>query len=171
VSRRVASFRLGMLFALTPGAFHARSELEPGTVPLISCGEENNGVIGYFDIPEESTHERALTVAFNGFPLTTNFHPYRFGAKDDVAVLTARDAMSDGVLIYIAALLNRMRWRYSYGRKCYREKLENVSIVLPTTSEGKIDASVADEFLEAARRQVKTATERSLAALFKKSTR
>src|SRR5690349_16177830 len=98
-----ANFRLGDLFDLVPGEFHATGELDAGTVPLISCGEENNGLIGHYAIPFAKTHENSLTVAFNGFPLTTNYHPYRFGAKDDVAVLVPREEMTRGLLIYIAS--------------------------------------------------------------------
>src|SRR4051794_9988581 len=96
------AFKIGELFDLVPGEFHATNQLEPGSIPLISCGEENNGLIGYYDIPNDKTHQKALTVAFNGFPLTTNYHPYQFGAKDDVAILVPRHDMTDGLLLYCA---------------------------------------------------------------------
>jgi hypothetical protein len=84
-------------------------------------------------VPEDNTYQSALTVAFNGQPLTTKFHPYRFGAKDDVAVLVPLQPMKNETLIYIAAMLNRLTWRYSYGRKCFREKLEHVQIPVLVT--------------------------------------
>jgi type I restriction enzyme M protein len=159
-------FLIGALFELQPGEFHATNELDRGAVPLISCGEENNGLIGYYDIPSEKTHVKALTVSFNGFPLTTNYHPYRFGAKDDVAVLVPRKPLSDGVLIYIAAMLNGMKWRYSYGRKCYREKLKNVSVELPVLR-GRLDAQLPDRLLAEAYGNIKRVAEDSLEALLK----
>jgi hypothetical protein len=161
---RMKAFSIGDLFDLTPGKFHATSELDPGSVPLISCGEENNGLIGHFDIADQDTHERALTVAFNGFPLTTNFHPYRFGAKDDVAVLVPKEPMNDPVLIYVASMLNAMRWRYSYGRKCYREKLRNVEIQLPV-ARGGIDDVVPAALLVEAQQRIQNDTRESLARL------
>ena len=161
--------KIESLFKLIPGAFHATSELEPGTVPLISCGEENNGLIGHYNIPLAQTHQRALTVAFNGFPLTTNYHPYRFGAKDDVAILVPLEPMSDGVLIYIAARLNEMKWRYSYGRKCYREKLKNVEVPLPAKG-SKIDATIPDAMLREAFGDVRRSVQESLDALFQAPT-
>lgn len=129
--KKTKTFRLPQIFEIKAGDFHATKELDAGKVPLISCGDGDNGLVGFFQIPKENTYERCLTVAFNGTPLLTKFHPYRFGAKDDVAVLIPRDPMSDSTLLYIAALLNRMTWRYSYGRKCFRQKLEGVSISLP----------------------------------------
>lgn len=165
--KKQKAFLVGDLFSLVPGHFHARSELDDGLVPLISCGWENNGVIGHFDIPDENTHERALTVSFNGAPLTTNFHPYKFGAKDDVAVLVPIDPMTDGVLIYVASLLNAKRWRYSYGRKCYREKLRNVNLTLPVDREGRIDSARADGFLAEALAHVRRSAQNSVDALLK----
>ncbi len=162
---RTRNFLIGDLFDLSPGAFHATSELEAGSIPLVSCGEENNGVIGYYDIPSESTHRRALTVSFNGFPLTTNFHPYLFGAKDDVAVLVPKTPLSDGTLIYIAALLNSMKWRYSYGRKCYREKLRYVRLPLPSKST-VIDQGVPDRMLDEVYAGVRASAMRALDSLF-----
>lgn len=120
------------MFRVKSGDYHAVDELDPGNVPLISCGFIENGFVGYYDIPPEKSYCKAITVAYNGtFPLTTKYHPYRFGAKDDVAVLLPLYPMQERTLLYMAAHLNTLTWRYSYGRKCYREKLQKVSVSLP----------------------------------------
>jgi type I restriction enzyme M protein len=86
-------------------------------------------VVGYYDVEPDRQYRRAITVAYNGsWPIMAKFHPYAFGAKDDVAVLKPLVPMTNLELAYVAALLNRMTWRYSYGRKCFREKLQNVEI-------------------------------------------
>jgi hypothetical protein len=132
---------LSDLFDVVSGDYHAFKELESGTVPLVSCGDTDNGVVGYYNIPEDRQYARALTVAYNGsWPIMSKFHPYKFGAKDDVAVLKPRYAMGELSLLYIAALLNRMTWRYSYGRKCFKEKLEQVELPIPVTNgDARID--------------------------------
>ncbi len=127
--------KIDRLFYIKSGDYHANAELDAGQIPLIACGELENGFVGYFDIPPDNIYRRAITVAYNGRPLTAKFHPYAFGAKDDVAVLIPHAPMQDTTLLYIAAQLNRMTWRYSYGRKCYREKLQNVSISVPLTKQ------------------------------------
>lgn len=136
--RRKDQVRISELFEVHSGDFHALKELDPGPTPLISCGDTENGLVGFFDIPKELTYHRCVTVAYNGsWPLLSKFHPYRFGAKDDVAVLIPKQEMSDLALLYVAALLNRMTWRYSYGRKCFQKKLSNVAIPLPTEKKGE----------------------------------
>lgn len=124
--RKISDF-----FEIHSGDYHAMTELDSGDIPLISCGELNNGLVGHFNIPEETTYENVITVAYNGRPLTAKFHPYRFGAKDDVAVLLPRQETSEATWLYVAAQLNYLRWRYSYGRKCFKAKLEYLMIPLP----------------------------------------
>lgn len=132
------------LFQVHSGDFHAVKELEPGDIPLVSCGDTDNGVIGYYDIPSDKRYHNTITVAYNGsWPIMSKFHPYVFGAKDDVAVLIPRQEMSSLALLYTAALFNRMTWRYSYGRKCFREKLQDVEIPVPTIMRG--DTLIVDE--------------------------
>lgn len=127
------SVKVYQLFHVISGDFHAMKDLDPGSVPLVSCGDTDNGVVGYYDIPKEAQYHRAITVAYNGsWPIMAKVHPYHFGAKDDVAVLKPRHPMSGRALLYVAALFNRLTWRYSYGRKCFQAKLTNVDLLIPT---------------------------------------
>jgi len=139
------------LFTIKSGDFHATKELELGDIPLISCGDTDNGMVGYFDIPQEKRYQHSLTVAYNGQPLLTKFHPYEFGAKDDVAVLKPRIPMLESTLLYIATSLNTMKWRYNFGRKCFRNKLSNITIQMPVVErengEKDIDQdAIAEQF-------------------------
>jgi hypothetical protein len=118
-------------FIVKSGNFHATKDLDFGGIPLISCGDTDNGLVGYFDVPKEKRFRHSITVAYNGQPLLAKFHPYEFGAKDDVAVLQPKTPMPDNTLLYIATQLNAIKWRYSYGRKCFREKLRDITIQVP----------------------------------------
>ncbi len=132
------------LFEVVSGDFHAIKELDTGNIPLVSCGDTDNGVMDYFDIPKDKQYHDTITVAYNGsWPIMSKFHPYAFGAKDDVAVLIPRHEISRLGLLYTAALFNRMTWRYSYGRKCFKGKLEDVDIAIPTITKGGV--SMVDE--------------------------
>ncbi len=39
--------KLGELFQVKSGDFHSTSELDTGNTALISCGETNNGLVGF----------------------------------------------------------------------------------------------------------------------------
>lgn len=124
---------LNQIFTVKSGDFHAVKELDKGDIPLVSCGDINHGLVGYFDVPEQARHENVITVAYNGQPLTAKFRPYVFGAKDDIGILEPRCPIGIGAMVYIAAVLNSKRWRYSYGRKCFKNKLERIELDVPIT--------------------------------------
>ena len=108
--------------------------LKPGTtialvispreeVPIISCGDLDNGVCGYFQVDKRHVYRDKMTIAFNGSTLSAKYHPYDFAAKDDVAVCTPKTKLRLTTEMFIQVMLRREQWRFSYYRKCYREKL------------------------------------------------
>jgi hypothetical protein len=132
-------FNVEDIFTVKSGDYHALQELDPGNIPLISCGDENSGFVGAYDIPKNKRYSNTITVAYNGQPLTAKYHPYEFGAKDDVAVLLPKKTMSYKTLVYIASLFNKESWRYSYGRKCFKAKLLLFKLSLPINNKQNID--------------------------------
>lgn len=110
-------FALNSLFELIPGSYHSLGDLDTGEVPVVSCGSDDNGVAGYYNVSEH-LHRNRLTIALNGSPLATKYHPYTFAAKDDVAICFPRRPMGLASLLFIQSVLEMERWRYSYYRKC-----------------------------------------------------
>ena len=141
--------RLDTLFSLNGGDYHAESELRDGQTPLVSCGEENDGVVGYYEVPSEKIYKNNLTIAFNGRPLTAKYHPYEFAAKDDVAIAIPLQTLRLTTLLFVQMMLNRERWRYSYYRKCYVDKLRRFEIFLPHKVD-VLDEDAMQEVLEGA---------------------
>ena len=129
---------LGEMFDLQSGEYHSKSDLLPGNVPLVSCGDEDQGVVAHVEAPEEYIHHHCLTIALNGRPLTTKYHPYPFAAKDDVAIAVPRISMELPTLLFAQMMLNRERWRYSYYRKCFIDKLRRFLVPMPVKA-GEID--------------------------------
>lgn len=140
---KFSEFRIGDLFQLIAGDYHSLAEIPEGPIPIASCADGNNGIAGFFAIPPKEAYSHALTIAFNGSPLTTKLHPYKFGAKDDVAVAIPRKLTHNPwpaeALIFIQAQLNAERWRFSYYRKCFRAKLGRLTVELPQTRDGDFD--------------------------------
>lgn len=132
------------------GDFHASSELSMGNIPLISCKTEKtgeHGVEGYFDIPPEKTYENCMTITCDGiYSSTAFFHPYRFAAKDNVLVCVPKKDIRLTTILYIIASLKRERWRFSYGRKCYSNKIDKLTVLFPVENE-KIDQKAIEEML------------------------
>ena len=130
--------RLEDLFRLYAGDYHSLAEEDAGDIPVVSCADTGNGLAGAYSVPDEVCYSDAITIAFNGWPLTTKLHPYAFAAKDDVAVVIPKRDMTPEALIFIQAQLNAERWRFSYYRKCFKAKLGRTTVELPFKN-GDID--------------------------------
>ena len=136
---------LDSLFEIVSGNYHSLGDLDAGDTAVVSCGDLRNGIVGFYNISETTIYRDVLTIAYNGSPLTTKLHPYNFAAKDDVAVAIPKKSLTPEALIFIQAALNSERWRFSYYRKCFREKLKRLSLKLPVKPNGKLDV----EFMQA----------------------
>ena len=121
------------------GEFHVSGEMDDGKIPLISTSAVNNGVEKYVDVPLEQTNLNAITISSDGTPLTSYFHYYNFVAKDNVMICFPKENYRFTTLLYITTQLNRLRWRFSYGRKCYLNKIDKIRIYIPTNRAGEID--------------------------------
>jgi len=135
---RFRKLALGDIFDLKSGEYHSTSELADGSIPLVSCGDEDYGVVAHVDAPVAHVHSHCLTIALNGRPLTTKYHPYKFAAKDDVAVAIPRLPLKLPTLMFFQIMLNRERWRYSYYRKCFVDKLRRFVVPMPMKG-GELD--------------------------------
>ena len=136
-----ASFQptaLTNLFNLQSGDYHKADTLPGGPYPLISCGDKDNGLVRFVRVPVCRIHENCLTVAYNGSPMVTKYHPYKFAAKDDVAVLIPRLPLRRTTVLFVQMMLSREAWRYSYGRKCFKRRLMRTVIHLPVRN-GSLD--------------------------------
>jgi len=54
-----------------------------------------------------------------------------FIATDNVVMCIPKNPLRETTLIYIQVLLNKSKWRYSYGRQCYKGSFEKTVIDLP----------------------------------------
>lgn len=81
--------------------------------------------------------------------LAAKYHPYPFAAKDDVAVCSPLNPLRTSTEVFIQVMLGRERWRFSYYRKCYREKLERMMVLLPAKS-GWIDEDAIQDVMQQA---------------------
>jgi hypothetical protein len=140
-------FALNDLFELSAGDYHDGGGLPPGDIPLISCGEADNGITRFVSVPQEHIYNRKLTISFNGMnTLATKYHPYDFATKDDVAICNPRKPRQTSTLVFIQLMMAREQWRYSYYRKCFMEKLKQQSVMLPAKG-GDIDENTIETIM------------------------
>ncbi|MDQ5920405.1 MAG: hypothetical protein QG673_461 [Pseudomonadota bacterium] len=141
-------FSLKDLFIyINTGDFHVSSDLDIGAIPLISCKTVENGTEGHFDI-KENIFNNCITIASDGsWPMSAFYHPYDFAAKDNVIICKPKENLSLKAILFIAAQLNSQIWRFSYGRKCYLNKIDKIQIPLPVNENNEIDNIMVDSIV------------------------
>jgi len=148
--------KLDAIFSkMQTGDIYASAYLENGSIPLISCKTEktrDHGVEGYFEIPKDKgTCKNCVTITCDGdMPSTAFFHPYQFAVKDNVFICIPKKGVKLTTILYAIASLNGERWRYSYGKKCYDNKKEKLTVPFPVDGNGKIDQEAIEKILNIA---------------------
>ncbi len=138
-------YRLTELFGpvgvgIFKGSIHALNVEYPGPVPVVSSRTDDNGILGYYDLgPKWPRFRNVITVASNGTPLTSYYHPYQVVPKDDVFVCKTPADFPVETIFYVITALNSVTWRFSYYRKAYLNKLDKIGIYMPVNESDEID--------------------------------
>lgn len=132
-------FQITELFELQRGHFHAIDRLEEGIYPTISRVSDNNGVVGFYNKPVKAkVFPKGIitvsTVTGDAFVQQTPFI-----ATDNVVMCIPKRPLRISTLLYIVTLLNKVKWRYSYGRQCYKGNFRKTVLSLPVINDDVID--------------------------------
>lgn len=132
-------FTIDELFHLERGDFHSMRILKEGPYPTVSRTTENNGIVGYFSIPKKATSRQppAITVSTTSGDAFVQLE--EFLATDNVVICKPRKQLKLATIFFVCFSLNREKWRYSYGRQCYKEKFAKTIISLPVDANREID--------------------------------
>jgi len=135
------------LFELERGSFHAIDRLEKGDLPTISRVSENNGLVGFYKKPQNSKiyHKYIITISTVTGDAFLQFFP--FIATDNVVMCIPKREYQLTTLIYIQTFLNKVKWRYSYGRQCYKRIFQKTTIFLPIKEGGELDEEYMKEIV------------------------
>ncbi len=128
------TFRITEIFSLKRGDFHSISELDVGSLSTISRISTDNGCTGFYDPPDGVTIWPARTITVSTVTGDTFIQPCPFMATDNVVLCVLRPKYKSlrlSSLLFIQAMMNHVKWRYSYGRQCYKTKYAKTEIWLP----------------------------------------
>lgn len=133
-------FRLSPnLFTIKKGKRLTKAQMVPGETPFIGAIDSNNGVAAFVGQPPQHP-ANTLTVVYNGAGVGEAFYQTRpFCASDDVNILYPAFLMNAARALFVAAVLRGEKYRFSYGRKWHKERMEAASIRLPANPAGEPD--------------------------------
>lgn len=141
-------FKYKELFFIERGRGPRKKELNgKGKYPFVSASEANNGITDYSDL--EPYHKPGvITVARNGNSVASAFYQeVAFHSTEDVHVFTPKFTMNKHVALFICVLIQKERYRYSYGRKWGLARMNETDIKLPVNSDNTPDWDFMDRYI------------------------
>jgi restriction endonuclease S subunit len=150
-------FKLEHLFMYTRGKGITKTEIDnyPGLIPCIQSGETNNGIIGFMnsELKNDRNHSFViapfLSVARSGTSGCVNVQDEDSYIGDSVYALKLKDKTKENMYryLFLAVILNRERYRYTYGRKVSIEKYIETYISLPADKNGDPDWQFMEDYI------------------------
>lgn len=136
------------LFDIKRGHFHAIDKLTTGIYPTISRVSFDNGLVGFYNKPKNATKfiEPLITISTVTGDAFLQMHP--FIATDNVLICKSLIDLKITSLIYIQALINRVKWRYSYGRQPYKRIFQKATISMPIDDNNNIDEDYMESIVK-----------------------
>lgn len=146
-------FPVTKFFELKRGDFHSISSLDEGEYPTVSRVSTDNGCVGFYDIPDGANIWPARTITVSSVTGDAFVQPVPFIATDNVVLCVLRsefDSLKLSSLFLIQAMMNHTKWRYSYGRQCYKTKYEKTKIWLPVSGTDSLNEEYISYMVEQA---------------------
>ena len=115
-----------------------------GCIPVVSATSKNNGIAGWYDVPDNLLLENCITIAkvHNTKPCEAFWHPYRFSAINTVLIFKPKHSLleyDDSIWYLCEAITAGNAWRHNYERPVVLEKIE-VELPVDTNDEPDIAA-------------------------------
>ena len=109
-------------------------DCDSGTIPLVSSGQTNNGIVGYIDVKGDGVAQ-----IFSGNKLTVDMFCNAYYQREDfyavshgrVNILTPLFDMNVQIGLFIATVINQESFKFSYGRAVYSNEIARMRIKLP----------------------------------------
>ena len=145
-------FKLDELFEVSLSLGDLKiSECAPGNIPLVSSGMSNNGIVGYIDSCGDGKAQmfpkNTITVDMfcNAFYQNKDFYSVSHGR---VNILTPKFNMNESIGLFIATLINKEGYKYSYGRAVYSDEISRMIIRLPVLKDKTPNWKYIEDFIK-----------------------
>lgn len=142
-------FFLEDVVSVSNGKRLTKNDMQPGSRPFIGASEMNNGVTAFTSSSNESLDSNVLGVNYNGSVGFSFYHPYNAIFSDDVKRVRWLDVDRNNkyTLLFLSAMINKQKCKFAYGYKFNSQRMKRQKILLPVTSDDKIDYAFMESFM------------------------
>lgn len=143
-------FNLGDLFAFEKGERLTKLDRIKGDIPLITAGENNNGISEHISFEDfknkKKIFENKITVDmfFNVF-----YHDYKYFSDDNIhTLIPVNFELNKFNSLFLVTILNKLKYKYAYGRQVRLLRLPFEKIKLPVDSKGNPDWQFMENYIK-----------------------
>ncbi len=134
-------------YAYTKEELELREYNEENTIPFVSRTELNNCVDGFAVDNGLEKIEAGNAIVVGDTTATVAYQKERFITGDHIVVIRA-DWLNEYTGLYIVTLLNKEKFRYSYGRAFLKDTIYNTKLKIPFNNDDKPDFQYMEEFIK-----------------------
>lgn len=124
--------RVQELFLIDVAKSKSIDDYTQGTVPFVTNTEVNNGVVAYVEPFDDDRVFDGPAICVSGLGhATVHFSVFlpKGNGGDSCTILTPKNKLNKSEILYYAALFNALHcWRFSFGRKASKRRLENLDM-------------------------------------------
>ncbi len=132
------------LFNYSKGKRLTKADSIEGNLPLVTAGENNQGVSRFVNNDME-VFSNCITIDMFGYCM---YRDYEFCCDDNILVLLPKTKMSKYVMMFIATIINQDMYKCAYGRQYRQKTLLKHKIKLPIDSSGHPDWQFMEEYIK-----------------------
>lgn len=132
---------------------HAKVDMDfsknrkPNKLPFVSRTELNNSVDGWVSKDEESGVEEGNALVVGDTTSTISYQPNPFVAGDHIVVIRA-NWLNKYTGLFVQTLLNKERYRYSYGRAFKMDLIKTTQLLLPVNNNKEVDWKWIEDYIK-----------------------
>lgn len=160
-------FRYDEIFVIKKGFYNKKPDsIEGGDIPFIGATDSNNGITSFttidvientsktgdnnnVSIDEKIFAPNCLTVSNNGSVGFAFYQDERFTCSHDVNPLYLKKRkMNIYIALFLATLIEKERYRWTYGRKWRPKRMPDSLIKLPVTKDNIPDWKYMEDYIK-----------------------
>lgn len=136
-------FEIKELFKIKRGKRLIAENREQGDVFYYAASDTNNGLTDKISNPLFIEKNKIIYTVFGD----SYYAPGEFTASDTVSILYNKN-INEHNAIFICTILNKNKYKFSYGRQAYIDKLGKEKIKLPITKNNTPDWDYMEKYIK-----------------------
>ena len=119
------TIKLSELFDIERGVRLTKADQKPGSIPLVTAGEENYGINSYISNGKSKLFKNAITVDMFCHAI---YRDYEFYCDDNIIVLIPKNEMELNELLYYSLCICQNKFKFGYGRQLRLSRLDEIKL-------------------------------------------